>query len=456
MDRAEAAHKKARLAPPPTKQGWLHKKGGTALSAERKRWFVLQGAGSEATLRYSKEVNGGHRGTIRCEDIRGVVQDDNTLDIYTPDRTYHVRASSEQSAGQWATVIRCAAAGAEEVESSSDEEEDENTGIPWMIDGAWVDQRAPAPLRTVAALGAVPDGEHAAHVRLADGSTLTADVTAGEQVEVATAGSSTLVAALEDTTPPQPPSLLGTACASVALGLVGSAFVPRAATAGLLLAGAAAASVKRKREAPQKRYDLVLTTRIEPDAEQPLRKRRRSGELLARRPSLVGIRSPNPQQRRPSLFSPQKAKCPDFSGTYVLDHNASDSNDEMMAALGVPWVARRAIRGTKRTIHIEHDGDVWDETTVTKFRTMEDHFDLSGGSLVKISPVDKSSYTTTTTIQSGAIVTAVDFGVPNKSQVITRRLDGKRYVVLNELSLKGRVLKVRSVFNRVDDRVVGG
>ena len=44
-----------------------------------------------------------------------MVQDENTLDIYTPDRTYHVRASSEQSAGQWATVIRCAAAGAEEV-----------------------------------------------------------------------------------------------------------------------------------------------------------------------------------------------------------------------------------------------------------------------------------------------------------------------------------------------------
>ena len=131
MDREEA-----RLAPPPTKQGWLHKKGGTALSAERKRWFVLQGAGSEATLRYSKEVNGGHRGTIRCEDIRGVVQDENALDIYTPDRTYHVRASSEQSAGQWATVIRCAAAGAEEVESSSDDEED-STGIPWMIDGKY-------------------------------------------------------------------------------------------------------------------------------------------------------------------------------------------------------------------------------------------------------------------------------------------------------------------------------
>ena len=79
----------------------------------------------------------------------------------------------------------------------------------------------------------------------------------------------------------------------------------------------------------------------------------------------------------------------------------------------------------------------------------------AGGSLVKISPVDKSSYTTTTTtVQSGSVVTAVDFGTADKSQVITRRLDGARYVVLNELRIGSRVLKVRSVFNRVDE--VGG
>ena len=77
----------------------------------------------------------------------------------------------------------------------------------------------------------------------------------------------------------------------------------------------------------------------------------------------------------------------------------------------------------------------------------------AGGSLVKISPVDKSSYTTTT-VQSGAVVTAVDFGSEGKSQVITRKLDGARYVVLNELRIGSRVLKVRSVFNRVDE--VGG
>ena len=34
------------------------------------------------------------------------------------------------------------------------------------------------------------------------------------------------------------------------------------------------------------------------------------------------------------------------------------------------------------------------------------------------------------------------------------KLDGARYVVLNELRIGSRVLKVRSVFNRVDE--VGG
>ena len=68
MDREEAAHKKARLAPPPTKQGWLHKKGGTALSAERKRWFVLQGAGSGG---YFAVFEGGEWRASRHDTMRG-------------------------------------------------------------------------------------------------------------------------------------------------------------------------------------------------------------------------------------------------------------------------------------------------------------------------------------------------------------------------------------------------
>ena len=433
-DSQGATRPMAALAPPPTKQGWLHKRGPSALSAERRRWFVLQGAGAAATLRYAKEVNNGHRGTIRCEDVRGVVQRDDLLDIYTPDRTYHARASSSDAAAQWATAIRCAAAGAEAPQSDS-EDDDDDVGVPWMIDGAWVDDRQPAPLRTVAHLGALSGDTHSAHVRLADGTTLSADLKGKRPVEVATAGASTLVASLEAHVEP---SSLAVACASVALGLVCRRFLPTPdLAAGLLLAY----SLTRKR--PLKRHDLVLTTRLGAD-----QKRRRSSnrELLARRPSLAGIRSP--QQRRPSLFSPPKLKCPDFSGTYVLDHAASDSNDDMMAVLGVPWVARRAIRHAKRLVHVEHDGDAWDETTVTKFRTLADHFDLSGDRLVKISPVDKSSYTTSTIVQHASVVTSVDFGVPDKSQLITRRLDGSRYIVVNELRVGGRTLTVRSVFNR--------
>ena len=45
-----------------------------------------------------------------------------------------------------------------------------------MVDGAWLDGRAPAALKTVAALGPLGDvGPHAAHVKLADGTILSVD-----------------------------------------------------------------------------------------------------------------------------------------------------------------------------------------------------------------------------------------------------------------------------------------
>ena len=47
----------------------------------------------------------------------------------------------------------------------------------------------------------------------------------------------------------------------------------------------------------------------------------------------------------------------------------------------------------------------------------------------------------------------VEFGRPDKSQVIVRALeDGEsKYVVNNTLTLGDRTIHVRSVFNRVDD-----
>ena len=125
----------------------------------------------------------------------------------------------------------------------------------------------------------------------------------------------------------------------------------------------------------------------------------------------------------------------------------------MLTALGVPWVARKAIAKASRTIHIEHDHDSWDETTVTSFKTMQDHYDLTGAPMVKISPVDKSSFTSTTVVDGENIITTTDFGPnSNKSQYISRSLenDGRQYVVKNTLTVGDKKIFVRSVFNRMD------
>ena len=201
----------------------------------------------------------------------------------------------------------------------------------------------------------------------------------------------------------------------------------------------------------------MLTTRIEPDAEQLLRKRRRSGELIGAKTVLSrhSITESSKHDDRPC--SVPKGEVPRLQrhlcfGPRRLGFQRRDDGS-FRRPLGRPTGHPRRVR----TIHITH-GDVWDETTVTKFRTMEDRY-RSGGSLVKISPVDKSSYTTTTTIQSGAIVTAVDFGVPSSPRssrggwmgLCKRR--GERIEFERE-----SVLKVRSVFKPRGyyKRVVGG
>ena len=123
-------------------------------------------------------------------------------------------------------------------------------------------------------------------------------------------------------------------------------------------------------------------------------------------------------------------------------------------------------------MHIEHDRDSWDETTVTPFRTVQDHFDLSGAPMLKLSPVDKSrvvcvprrasrktlrlcrSYTSTTRVEGRRVVSRVDFGPSSqKAQVITRALEdgGRTYVVVNLLTVGPKRIEVRSVFRKIDD-----
>ena len=58
-----------------------------------------------------------------------------------------------------------------------------------------------------------------------------------------------------------------------------------------------------------------------------------------------------------------------FSGKWALDHSASDDPSEQLTALGVPWLARKAIANASRSLEIEQDGWSWRELVTTSIIT---------------------------------------------------------------------------------------
>jgi len=152
---------------------------------------------------------------------------------------------------------------------------------------------------------------------------------------------------------------------------------------------------------------------------------------------------------------------PNFTGEFVLDVAASDDPSEMLTALGVPWIARKAIAKTSRTLYIEHDGLSWVETIVAPLITKTMQFSLDGTPSIEISPVDKSAITSVSSVDGDTVVTNNDYGEGNdKSQLITRRLaeEGRLYLVENKMTInagqegKEKVIFTVSRFNRVKQK----
>ena len=55
----------------------------------------------------------------------------------------------------------------------------------------------------------------------------------------------------------------------------------------------------------------------------------------------------------------------DFSGDWTFNKERSSDPDEMLKALGVPWIARTALRRATRTVKIDHKGLAWIEDATT-------------------------------------------------------------------------------------------
>ena len=159
-------------------EGWLYKKGAIGFGGEKKRWCVLEEKGSQGVLRYyGKPDLKSLKGSIRLAEMTDVEEHgDATFDVACKNRVFHLRAETVEDAKRWATYLRAKSQG---VPAASPVDDDrEVTGSPWLVDGVWLDGNAPAPIRMVADLGhleGMRNGEHCAHVRLADGSTFSVD-----------------------------------------------------------------------------------------------------------------------------------------------------------------------------------------------------------------------------------------------------------------------------------------
>ncbi len=68
----------------------------------------------------------------------------------------------------------------------------------------------------------------------------------------------------------------------------------------------------------------------------------------------------------------------DFSGTWSLDRDASDSPEPLLKAQGVGWMKRKAAAGMDVTQNITHQGDKLTIETVTSARTKTDTLQVDG------------------------------------------------------------------------------
>ena len=80
----------------------------------------------------------------------------------------------------------------------------------------------------------------------------------------------------------------------------------------------------------------------------------------------------------------------DFSGEWRLNKERSTDPDEMLTALGVPWIAREGLKRAGRKVVIQHRGLQWTEDTTTAVITRRKQFTLDGTMADVINPIDSS------------------------------------------------------------------
>lgn len=146
----------------------------------------------------------------------------------------------------------------------------------------------------------------------------------------------------------------------------------------------------------------------------------------------------------------------DFSGVWVQDKARSSPLDQHLAALDVPWVARRVARASTYTAAIQHAGLWWRENATTAVVSTVTELRLDGRPQRQPHPMDGSPCTCTTSVLGDRVVTRMTYLKQGHTQVVTRWLEdkGQTYVVQNDLCVAGdsaAVLHATLYFHRKDD-----
>lgn len=147
------------------------------------------------------------------------------------------------------------------------------------------------------------------------------------------------------------------------------------------------------------------------------------------------------------------AEHPDFTGSWVLDAAASDSADALLAAWGVPWVQRQAVKAMSPTQTITVEGDtltlVIDVTVLVRTETLK----LDGSP--QVSTTLSGAPATTRSGWEGATLVSRTESVRSDGQMVTlvasRTLEQEGAVMRQRLELvqaDGVVLKADRVFRK--------
>lgn len=146
------------------------------------------------------------------------------------------------------------------------------------------------------------------------------------------------------------------------------------------------------------------------------------------------------------------APSPAFSGTWVLDHSASDDITPVLKAQGVPWPQRSVAASLDVTLNLQDRGDRLLVETVTSMNTRNVELVLDG--VERTRTEDKGQARVSSVRDAAGVISTtahIQDGGKSRTLVVQRQLESGGSVLRQTLSVqpeKGSPVSATMVFRR--------